>query len=248
MAQNAANDINYYLVIEASKQEDLGNIRPWQNLKVGIEAGFIWIKDFDYAQIHSVEVKSIPYKTIYYEKQSKLYLLNSLLPNRNLPSVLWTPIDRAIAVKLPPFNHNFFGLQEDIAIQLVPSETEQDAAVMITSVLNLNQYIQTAPSIRLEKLKWLILNNDKVCLIGKPLLPIDGEVYWQYQNMILPVGFNFELPLLVDAMNEKLNPHNDNWIIWNTDNTYALIDKNSFESLSISSFRLSKRIHPLKVL
>jgi hypothetical protein len=248
MAQNAANDINFYLVVEASKQEDLGNIRPWQNLKVGIEAGFIWIKDFDYAQIHSVEVKSIPYKTIYYEKQSKLYLLNSLLPSRNLPNVLWTPIDRAIAVKLPNFNHNFFGWQENISIQLLPSETEQEARVMLTSISHLNQYIETAPSIRLEKIKWLILNNYKVCLMGNPLLPIDGEVYWQNKNMLLPVGYNFELPLLMDTINEKLNPHNDCWIIWKADNTYALMEKNNFEGLSLSSFRLSKRIHSLKLM
>lgn len=247
MAQNAPNDINYFLVIHESKKEDLASVRPWSNLKIAFEEKFIWVKDFDFAQINSLEVKCIPYKTIYYSKQGKLYLLNSLLPDRNIPNLLWTNIDRAITIKLPSFNHNYFGLNENIATRIVACEYEHEAEIMITSITSLQQYIETAPAIRLQKLKWVILNNDKVLIIGKPMLPINGNVYWKKDNAILPTGFNFEFPLLTDVIHSTINPENQFLVIWNTDNTYALIDKDEFEPLSLSSFRLSVNKHPLHI-
>lgn len=247
MAQDASNNLTYYLKIDESKKEDLAAIRIWSNLKFGVEENFIWVKGFDYVQIHSLEVKSIPFSILYYEKNSKLNLVNSLLPERNLPNVLWTPIDRALPIKLTSFNNNYFGIREKIEITLIETTEEKESEVMITTTANLNLYIQSAPSIRLEKLQWSILNNDKVFLIGTPLLPITGDVYWKNKNHIIPTGYNFELPLVSNEINSILNLNNDYYIIWNKDNTYALLDLSDLEPLSISSFRLSLIKHPIHI-
>ena len=118
------------------------------------------------------------YKTIYYESNGKLCLLNSLLPERKIPSLLWTPIERAIPIKLPSFNHNYFGITEKVTLTLVPSDTEHEAEVMVLTVSKLKTYIETAPDVRFKQLSWALLNNDLVMVAGKPLLPIDGNVYW----------------------------------------------------------------------
>jgi hypothetical protein len=68
MANNAADNLNYFLLLEEDHQLFLGGIRHWNNLKVGFDEQGIWIKDFDYAQIQSTEVKIIPYKKVFYEK------------------------------------------------------------------------------------------------------------------------------------------------------------------------------------
>ena len=107
MAQNAADDIDFFLLLNDAYKSDLGTIRIWNNLKVAFDEKHIWVKDFTHNQINSIEVKSIPYKTIFYSKGAKLYLQNSLLPDRNIPaSLLWTSIDRALPIRLPSFNHN----------------------------------------------------------------------------------------------------------------------------------------------
>ncbi len=247
MAQNVANDINYYLHIDVSKKDTLANIRTWTNLKIGIVEESIWVKGFDFAQINSVEVKSIADKTIYYEKNNKLHLYKSLLPDRNIPNSLWTSIDRVLSVKLRSFNHNYFGIQESINIKLIVSNSERNSNVIITSAYELNQYIQSASSIRLEKLKWTILNNDKVLIIGSPLLPIKGDSYYQLNNHIIPSGYEFEFEFLASNYNTLLNINNDNFIIWNSDCTYALIDCFDFETLTISSFRQSLLKQPIHI-
>lgn len=239
MAQDASNDINYYLVIDGIHKADLANIRHWNNLKIAFDENRVWVKDFSYAQINSIEVKSIPYKKSFYAKHGKLFLQGSLLPDRNIPSLLWTPIDRAIPIRLPSFNHNYFGVQEKVPINLVPSDREEEAVAMITGIVALQQYIETAPAIRLQKLMWVILDNDKVLLHGRPLLPIAGNVFWKQKDFLIPAGFNFDLFLLIDPLNNLINPKNNYLVVWDTVGTYFLVDKNDMQPLSISSFRSS---------
>ena len=144
MATHAANDLSYYLLIADQFKSDLAGIRKWNNLRVGFDTGSVWIRDLDYVQVNSVEVKSIPYKTLFYEKDGKLYLQNSLLPDRNIPSLLWTPIERALPVKLPPFNHNYFGISEQVAVRIVPSAAESPSNVLVTGDLGLG-FVNGAP-------------------------------------------------------------------------------------------------------
>ena len=245
MAQNASNDIDYFLLINNVHKADLGTIRVWNNLKVAFDETQIWVKGFTSNQINSVEVKSIPYKTIFYLKEAKLYLQKSLLPDRNVPvSLLWTSIDRALPIHFPPLNHNYFGLEEKISITLVASDTEEDATGMITSLNVLQQYIETAPAIRLQPIRWTIFNKDKVLLIGSPILPITGDTYWNKEEMFIPVGLNFELSILIYKLNQAVNPKKDSLILWNDDTTYRIINKKELQPLSLSSFRNTIH-HPL---
>lgn len=239
MAKHAANDLVYYLVINELHGDDLAAIRPWQNLKLAYDQKQIWVKDLSYIQVESPEVKCIPYKTLYYESEGKLCLLNSLLPDRNVPSLLWTPIERALPVKLPSFNHNYFGIGQKVALQLAPSEAEHEAEVMITAAATLEAYLATAPAVRCKPLSWALLNGNKAFIAGTPMLPIDGEVYWRKGHFIIPAGYEFELDMLCPAMNDLLNPDNDSWILWNRDDTYALIAKEDMQPLSLGSFRAS---------
>lgn len=243
MAQDVANDLTYYLLVAAVHKNDLINIRQWSNLCVAFEGDQIWVKDFNETQIQSLEVKTIPYKTIFYSQKGQLFQINSRLPDRTLPSLLWSPIDRALTIKLPAFNHNYFGLKEKISIQLVPSEAEEQAIAMITSIAQLGNYIETAAAIRLQPLTWAILNKEQVILFGKPLLPLSGESFWHRNDFIIPSGFDFDLPILCDFLNHSLNPEHNAWVIWNTDQTCFLVQKTDMQPLSISSFRRS--IHQL---
>ena len=242
MAQDAPGGLSYYLCIDHERKDDLARVRTWQNLKVGHEGNILWVKDLDYAQVHSIEIKSLPSKTIFYEQNNKLFYLDSRLPERTVPSVLWTPIDRALPVNLPSFNHNYFGVNSRIAIQLLPAETEAEGIALVTTLTILENYVESAPAIRMQMIRWNILGTDKALLIGKPLLPLPGDVFWQRKDFLLPAGFDFEFPLLTDLIHDAINPSSEYLTLWNQDNSYTLITKDEFVPLSRSSFRLSKNL------
>jgi hypothetical protein len=245
MAKDAPNDIVYYICIPAECKEALARIRTWSNLKIAFETTTLWIKGFDFAQLQSMEVKSIRDKMCYYEKEGKLCLINSILPERNIPAVLWSSIDRALPLKLPSFNHNYFGIHESIETKIVPSDKEYEVEAMLAHTSVLNKYIVKAPEIRLSRLKWTLLNNDKVFLMGKPILPLQGEVLWRRQNMFFPAGYDLELSVLNELIASKLNPESDQFILWSKEGSYALIPKNQFSNLSLSSFKQSIKTYAL---
>lgn len=237
MAQDIADAVNYYLHIEQINKNDLAGIRHWSHLKVAFDENSIWIKDFSAIEIHSLEVKTIPYKKVYYAQHGKLFLLNSLLPDRSEPALLWTPIERALPVELPSFNHNYFGVHEKIAISLIPSNKEETAVGILVNASILQQYLSTAPAIRLQPLSWVMINQDMAFLLGQPLLPVSGKVFWSKNDFLIPAGYDFDLAILAEPLANNLNPTHEYWVVWDIDSTYFLIRKTDFRPLSLSSFR-----------
>jgi hypothetical protein len=239
MAQNTSNDINYFLAIDEKHLDFLGKIRHWANLKMAMEDNFCWVKDFTYEQINALEVKTIPYKTIYYSQENKLFKQDSLLPERTIPMLLWTPIERALSIELPSYNFNYFGVNDQVSVKLVQSEQEKPVFGMLVDRRVLEEYIQNAPAIRLQKLKWTILDESAVFIIGEPNLPIQGEGFWKNGDFFLPIGYDFELPILTNVLSQLIDPNHRNYIVYGLDNQYFLMGKHDFQPLSISSFRLS---------
>lgn len=237
MATNATNDLSYYVCVSSEHKEDLATLRHWGNLKIGFEKDEIWLKDFDYLQINSTEVKQIPFKKIFYSKDSKLFLYGSLLPDRDIPALLWTPIERGLPISLPQFNHNFFGINQKLNIRLIAARAERDVAAILVSELVLKEYIETAPAVRLQSLNWVVVNQTECLLIGQPTLPIKGQVFWQNEDSLIPAGFDFEWTILSEKINQLINPTKKYLIIWDVDSTCFLIPKDIFKPLTISSFR-----------
>jgi hypothetical protein len=229
----------FFLKINSEHKELLAVIRSWDNLKIASDSPYIWVKDFTANQLESKELHQIPYAIIYELKENLLFQKGSLLPSLKLPSeLLWTPILRALPLELPSFNHNFFGINEQVDLQILPSEAEQEAFVLVTTFEEAEKYITTAPEIRLQQLQWIIINS-KVVLFGTPLLPIQGETYWKNNNFLLPSGFDFEFPVLSNLIHQKINTKPDEWVFWRKDATYFTISKQDLKPLTISSFRLT---------
>lgn len=239
MEKDAGDGLNYYVRVRADRKEDLARVRHWGNLKVAVDSEAIWIKGLDYAQVQSIEVRSMPYKATYYEKGNRLFLLGHNLPERTVPSVLWTAVDRALPVKIPSLNHNYFGIDQRIGVNLVACNEEHDTVAAVTTRGILERYLRTAPSIRLDRVRFAWLSNEQVFLLGTPALAIPGDTYWSRKDQLIPTGFDFELFVLSDLIQQKVNPGRDHWIRWSITGSYSLIPKAHVVPLSRSAFRTS---------
>ncbi|RYE13080.1 MAG: hypothetical protein EOP45_21780 [Sphingobacteriaceae bacterium] len=212
MAKDPSNDISYYLSLSGERRDALGALRHLKNLKIAFEGNQIWIKDLSFEQVNSVEVRSIPGKRIYYADSGKLFLKDSYLPDRVVPALLWTPIERGLPIKLPVFNHNYLGIKEKVSIKIITSDKERPAAAMIIPLSNLKDYINTAPAVRLINLSWAIIDQKTAFLLGKPLLPLQADVHWMNEDFIIPVGCDFDLYVLTETVNTLLNPDGLFWV------------------------------------
>ncbi|MGN6494842.1 MAG: hypothetical protein ACTHLE_22830 [Agriterribacter sp.] len=237
MAENVANDIVYWVEIEAQHKDFLAQIRHWDNLKIAIDGASIWIKDFTDWQLRHNILHSIPFIRFYYCRDNLLFLKGSLLPNRKLTGFLWTPIERAFPITLGEFNHHFFGLHQQQFIRLVPVEAEQPATVLLIDLMAADKYITTAPAFRLQHLQWVLVNKTKALIIGDSLLPLNGKVFWQKEHFIFPVGYAMEFSILEKAVAQHIAPAGNELIWWTDEKKYSLIEKDLLQPLSIASWR-----------
>lgn len=235
MAENSSDGVTWYLEIPTRHKEVLGAIRHWDNLKVGVDGETTWVKDFNSSQIESVTVKILPFKEVYYSRGPKLFPYGSGLPVKNIPSLLWSPIDRLLQVTLTGFNHNYFGVQEKIDISVVRSNVEREAVALLVAADDLLKYLETAAVARVQNIDWVMMG-DKALLKGTPLLPLSGLAYWQQGMSFLPAGYDLDLPVLAEVYDSML-ADGVHYIVWDKSSTFTRIPLNAFRQLSIGSFR-----------
>lgn len=241
MAENSSNPITFLVTTTKEHLQSLAQIRHFENLKVAFEGNNIWVKDFSLEQIDSALVKTLPFKSIYYLKENLLFPKGSLLPKAKLPKLLlWASIQQAFALEDVKLNHNFFGIHDTIQPRLIPSTKERDTFALLTPLnFETKKTIENAAAFRLKKLKYTIINDIKLLILGIPNLPIQSHGFWLNNDFLFPNGYTLEFDILLASIKEKINPSGNFYVFWQNDNSYSLIAKSDFMPLSISSFRLS---------
>lgn len=237
MASHSANGLTFYLAVPLADKEYLGALRHWENVKIGFEEETVWLNGLTPVQTDSPEVKSLPHKSIFYPQGGQLFLKESLLPHQNIPSLLWTPIERGLPVGLPSFNHNYFGLKDKAAIKLCRSDEEKEPFALLASLNDLQRYAEAAPAVRLQELHWAVVEDNRAMIFGTPLLPIQGDTFWRSDDFLFPAGYDLQFPALRPTLQRLLNPQSDSWISWNREGTYWKINKEVLSPLSIASVR-----------
>jgi hypothetical protein len=102
------------------------------------------------------------------------------------------------------------------------------------------QYAATAPEVRLLGLRFAASANDQVLVLGTPLPPVPGKEYWSTHDLLLPAGFDFELPLAAGLLAAKLNPRNDAVLRFGPDGSWEKIPKEALVPASRSAARLTR--------
>ncbi|NHN25745.1 hypothetical protein FIA58_008670 [Flavobacterium jejuense] len=229
----------FYVELHKSHLDYLAPIRHWNNLKLAFEGEAIFIKDFSMEQINDVVLLQIPHIIVYELKEQLLFRKDKLVPTKKIPSaLLWMPILNALPIDLPNYNMNYFGIPDKIDIQIVKSEVEQKPYGLITKLENVKEYIETLPQVRLQNLKWIIIE-DSVLFLGTPLLPIKGQTYWLKDNCLFPTGYALEFDILFPIIKKQLDPNNDSMLLFQNNNSFLSIPLSECKPLTLSSFRLT---------
>ncbi len=249
MEKNIGDDLTFWCCLPENAQDYLGQVRHWDNLKVGTEGGRIWVRDLNKTQIESATVQSLPFVQRFSCRDNLLFPLGSALPNQKIPLLLWTPIQRAVRVDLPNRFYDYtkvFDNKPFILPKLIPSEIEKPAFALLTSLKELGNYVEIAAAIRLKPLSWVIVETaqhieqeSQVLIVGTPILPIRGKTFWLSGDFLMPTGFAMELPILQELWQQKINFYNMYFIVWQEDSTFFRVDKLAFTPLSLASFSLS---------
>ncbi|SEW49310.1 hypothetical protein SAMN05421841_4110 [Chryseobacterium wanjuense] len=242
MAKDSSERIKeFWAELPRADEDFLGSIRDWKNVQIALEEDVIWLKGFTDEQAVSPEIQQLPDFLLYELREGLLFRKNALVPSKKVrTALLWTPIDKALRLTFPPSNQNFFGIDEKVEVRLKPSEEEQPAAALLSSITEIKDTIIALPKFKLENLDWIVMN-EKALFLGMPLLSLPGKTFWAKDGHLLPTGFDFEFKNLSSLLQRKYNAGQDQWILWNEEGSVLSINKNDFRKLSVSSFRLTEK-------
>lgn len=154
-------------------------------------------------------------------------------------ALLWIPIDKALQLSFPPSNQNYFGIHEQVRIQLKESNEEHPVIALLSNIADIKESIAALPKFKLEKIKWTVLG-DKALFMGTPLLSFPGKTYWTKDRHLLPAGLDFEFKNLSTLLQQKYNQE-EGWLLWDGNGNYLSIKETDFRLLSVSSFRLTEK-------
>lgn len=242
MAKDSSERIKeFWAELPRADEDFLGSVRDWKNIQIALENDVIWLKGFTDEQAVSPEIQQLPNFLIYELREGLLFWKDALVPSKKVrTALLWTPIDKALRLTFPPSNQNFFGIDEKIEVKLKPSEEEQSAAALLSSISDIKETIITLPKFKLEKLDWIVIN-DKALFLGNPLLSLPGKTFWMKDGHLLPTGFDFEFKNMSSLLQRKYNADQNQWLLWDENGGVSHLDKNDFRKLSVSSFRLTEK-------
>lgn len=242
MAKDSSERIKeFWAELPRADEDFLGSIRDWKNVQIALEEDVIWLKGFTDEQAVSPEIQQLPDFLLYELREGLLFRRNALVPSKKVrTALLWTPIDKALRLTFPPSNQNFFGIDEKVEVRLKPSEEEEPAAALLSSITEIKDTIIALPKFKLEKLDWIVMN-EKALFLGTPLLSLPGKTFWAKDGHLLPTGFDFEFKNLSSLLQRKYNAGQDQWLLWNEEGSVLSINKNDFRKLSVSSFRLTEK-------
>lgn len=243
MAKDSSNGLKeFWAEIPRADEDVLGSIRDWKNVQIALEEDVVWLKGFTDEQAVSSEIQQLPNFLLYELRDGLLFRKDALVPSKKMrTALLWTPIDKALRLTFPSFNHNFFGIDGKIEIKLKPSEEEHPATALLCSIKEIREAIIALPKFKLEKIDWMVIN-DKALFIGNPLLSFPGKTFWSKDEHLLPTGYDFEFKNMSSLLQRKYNAGRDQWLLWNENGNVLYLNKEDFRKLSVSSFRLTEKL------
>ncbi|MDQ1858260.1 MULTISPECIES: hypothetical protein [unclassified Chryseobacterium] len=227
--------------IPRNDEDFLGSIRDWQNIQFAVDDDTIWLKGFTEEQAAASELQQLPDFILYELRDGLLFRKEALVPHKKMrTALLWIPINKALQLSLPPSNQNYFGIQEQVQIQLKESNEEQPVIALLSNIDDIKENIVALPKFKLENIQWTLLG-DKALFVGVPLLSLPGKTYWTKDRHLLPAGLDFEFKNVSPLLQQKYNKEQEGWLLWDENGNCILIKNADFRALSVSSFRLTEK-------
>lgn len=204
--------------------ESLGSIRCMPDLKAAAAADCVWVRGLYDNGVTDKNIRQLPLQHSYYvDENNLLFSPGSLTPVAVLPVLNWLPITEFVSIKIPVAA--LPGQLEDPAtISIVPAAVNKNGSALVTTLEQWKAYAESAPAIRLLQLQFAVSQKSEVLIIGTPLPSIPGKEYWKKDNILLPNGYDFEIPMAASFINEKLNPEQDGFLVFDIDGTFEKID------------------------
>lgn len=202
----------------------------------------MWLRGIFGKEKPPIEIQKLPIQQVFVLKEGLLFPNGGLTPLSKLPNLKWQLLTDFMPIELPTSAFPAV-VETTTAVRLVVSEQEQKGVALLTDFKDWLNYVETAPDIRLQLLKFAASNTGKVVIIGTILPPIQGQTFWQDEHVLIPCGQAFEWAMTARLLSKKYKLTKNALLLFSDSLAVELpqrIDLENFVNASRSAVRFTK--------
>jgi len=188
------------ILLKNKYKDRLGGIRNVPGWRAAADEGEIWLRGpVNNGQFQSV-LSSLPAEASYWvDNDGRLFPVGKQTPVRILKELAWQNLRDFLPLEMPvSAMPGEAGMK--VQLKLKRSSFEREGYALKTTFRDWKTYVETAPAIRLQRLRFAVSEKKEVLVIGSPLPALNGQFYWRNMNLLLPAGFDLDPQVLANLM------------------------------------------------
>jgi hypothetical protein len=228
------------IVLSQADKAALGTVRCYPGLQAAEDNDIIWLRGIPAQEKIDMRIRQLPgLHTYKLDEDNNLFPPGGLTPVSKLKPLSWVPLPEFIKVELP-----VSGLPGKIhqrqSIRLLPSRSVEEGNAILTELDIWKAYAETAPLVRLQQTRFAVAENNKVLVIGTPMVPVPGKAYVLRDTVLLPCGFEFDPPAIAELIVSRLNPLKEAFLLFDVNGNWEKIPTEWLVPATRSAIRLTK--------
>jgi hypothetical protein len=229
----------FILKISKSNRNALGAVRCMQGLMLAEDELCIWLRGTETNMEMENQLQALPVQQRFeLDNNGNMFLQQAATPVETLPELSWQKPEIFLPVELPA-SVMPGRVDSTISIRIVPTENIRESTGLLTTLEWWKKYAETAPAVRLARNRFAVSAKNEVMIVGKPLPSLPGKEYWSVNNIFLPAGYDFEIPLVAGFLRARLNVAKDDIILFDEAGNWQCIGKTFFVEAKRSAVRLT---------
>lgn len=210
-------------MLAEAQRAALGTVRDQPGLLVAADAGQLWLRGLPATGPLPLALRQLPALATYTaDAAGRLFPGGRPTPTGRLPLLAWQPVLAFVPLELP--TAALPGQPPaPVPVRLVPSAQPRPGAALLTPLAAWQAYAETAPAVRLTGLRFAVSSRGQALLLGTPLPPLPGQELWLADGLLLPAGFEFELPIAAPLVAGQLTNGGESLVLFDSEGQYEVI-------------------------
>jgi hypothetical protein len=206
----------------------LGPLRFLNHTEALLQGETVWLRGQELNDADELRLRQIPgVERFQVSGDGELFPAGSLLPCGRLPAGTWQKLKDFLQPRLPPLRI-VAGTLPQISLSLVRVTQQRDVGALLTTITAWEAYALSAPQVRLQPLKFAMNAERRVLIVGTPLPPLLGELFWEANGIFIAAGWCWSPAVEATIVRRLLQLSDDDVALWPANGQWELIRRSDF--------------------